>query len=532
MYEQYFGFTELPFSVTPDPRFSYSNSLYREAFATLQYGIEGRKGFIVITGEAGTGKTTLLRRFMRTVESTVHTAFIFNPHLDFTGLLRLILNELGIANCAEDRLTMLAQLNDFLIEQLKRNHIVSLLVDEAQELSDKMLEELRLLSNLETDREKLIQIVLMGQPELQRKLDRPELRQLKQRVAIRCRLAPLSSVEIAPYIDSRLAIAGYAGKELFEAAAVKKIGAYSKGIPRLINVICDNALLITYTNSTNTVSADTIDEAAAELQLIEAPRAKAPTTTGDAGTAAKENNASPVSRVSRQDDPTDADSGAPAFENLSAGSNSLAGMGIGILMGLITLAGTSVAFYSNQSTSLAGLSINIEELMGVRWEPAVEAEAMLTPVRLRAVTVRPPIDQAHDLVVDKLNSNGRSAPDTGSRKAPVPLSSAERRKPKPEPAAPAKAQRSEVEGNSTDGKQAGKNKTKERATGSGTFKVIDVSFVRDQPRSNAHITGALEPGSRVRVQSKTGDYYRVRSLDKQAISGYVHREDAFFEPAK
>ena len=164
MYGKHFGFAELPFSVTPDPRFSYVNSDYREAFATLRYGIETRKGFIVITGEAGTGKTTLLRRLMHSVEATVHTAFIFNTHLSFTELLRLVLNELGVANSARDKQTLMARLNDYLIEQLHKDHIVSLLIDEAQNLSDEMLEELRLLSNLETDRAKLIQIVLIGQP--------------------------------------------------------------------------------------------------------------------------------------------------------------------------------------------------------------------------------------------------------------------------------------------------------------------------------------------------------------------------------
>jgi general secretion pathway protein A len=535
MYEQYFGFTEPPFSVTPDPRFSYTNSLYREAFATLQYGIEGRKGFIVITGEAGTGKTTLLRRFMRSVESTVHTAFIFNPHVDFIGLLRLILNELGIANPAGDKLTMLAQLNDFLIDQLKRDHIVSLLVDEAQELSDEMLEELRLLSNLETDTEKLIQIVLMGQPELERKLDRPELRQLKQRVAIRCRLAPLSSIEIAPYIDSRLGIAGYAGEELFDAAAVKKIGAYSKGIPRLINVICDNALLIAYTNSQNRVSAEAIDEAASELQLTGSPRAKVAGAAIDAGTVEEKRNSSPLAPVEGPDgrlDDEKVSAGAQIQSIEPTGKRNLEGMGIGVLMGVITLAGTGVAFYSQQSATLASFTINIEELVGVRWEPAVEAEAMLTPKTLHQRAMQPPVAQAYDVVVDKPNSNGHNVPRTQSSKAPVPLASTERRISKPETAGHGKPQRSEMEVNATDGKQAGKNKTKERSLGSGTFKVVDVSFVRDQPRSNARITGALEPGSRVRVQSKTGDYYRVRSLDKNTLSGYVHREDAFFEPAK
>jgi general secretion pathway protein A len=268
MYGNYFGLAELPFSVTPDPRFSYTNTHYREAFANLRYGIETRKGFIVITGEAGTGKTTLLRRFMRSVEATVHTAFIFNPHLGFTELLRLALSELGVASSAQDRLTLMAQLNDYLIEQLRKDHTVSLLIDEAQDLSDEMLEELRLLSNLETDRAKLIQIVLMGQPELERKLDRPQLRQLKQRVAIRCRLEPLRSDEVARYINSRLQTVGYEGKELFDSGAVEQIGRYSQGIPRLINVICDNALLITYATSKSKVSEKIVEEVARDLQLV------------------------------------------------------------------------------------------------------------------------------------------------------------------------------------------------------------------------------------------------------------------------
>ena len=215
MYSDHFGFAELPFSVSPDARFWYTNSLYREAFATLRYGIETRKGFIVITGEAGTGKTTLLRRFMHSVEGSVHTAFIFNTHLSFTELLRLVLNDLGVPNSSHDRLTLMAELNNYLVDQLEQGHIVSLLVDEAQNLSNAMLEELRLLSNLETDKAKLIQIVLIGQPELELKLEQPELRQLKQRVAIRCRLAPLKSNEVAPYIHCRLQTVGYDGKDAF-----------------------------------------------------------------------------------------------------------------------------------------------------------------------------------------------------------------------------------------------------------------------------------------------------------------------------
>jgi general secretion pathway protein A len=267
MYNEYFGFTEAPFSLTPDPRFSYTNALYQEAFATLRYGIEARKGFIVITGEAGTGKTTLLRRLMQSFGRHVQTAYIYNPHVTLTELLRLILTDLGLTNRTDDRLAMIAQLDEYLIKQLKQRNIVTLLVDEAQELSIEMLEEIRLLSNLETDTQKLLQIVLMGQPELERKLDQPELRQLKQRVALRCRLDPLPSHEVGEYIAARLKAVGYLRKDLFQASAVEKIAAHSRGIPRIINIICDNALLIAFAASKKTVSAATIDEVARDLRL-------------------------------------------------------------------------------------------------------------------------------------------------------------------------------------------------------------------------------------------------------------------------
>ena len=267
MYDTHFGFTDLPFNVTPDPRFLYNSPLYQEAFAVLRYGVEARKGFIVITGETGTGKTMLLRMLLDSVASAVHTAFIFNPRINFTELLRLILNELQITHSSDDKPTMMRHLNDYLIEQLRRGDSVALLVDEAQDLSDEMLEELRLLSNLETRQEKLIQIVLMGQPELERKLDQPGLRQLKQRVALRCRLLPLRSEEVGLYIAARLQTAGYEGEGLFAPEAVEKIAHYSEGIPRLINVICDNALLIAYAASETQVSAGMVEEVAVDLQF-------------------------------------------------------------------------------------------------------------------------------------------------------------------------------------------------------------------------------------------------------------------------
>ena len=267
MYNRYFGFLESPFSISPDPHFFYSNPVYLEAYANLRYGIEAKKGFISITGEVGTGKTMLLRKLMRNFENTIHSVFIFNTYLAFDELLRAIMHDLGLETLGKDRLAMLDALNAYLIEQLKKQHIVCLLIDEAQNLSDESLEGLRLLSNLETDKDKLLQIVMMGQPELKAKLKQPSLRQLKQRIALQFEIAPLKNDEIGSYINFRLQSAGYERKDLFHPEAVQKIALYSKGIPRLINVICDNALLTAFAASQKTISADLIREVADDLSL-------------------------------------------------------------------------------------------------------------------------------------------------------------------------------------------------------------------------------------------------------------------------
>jgi general secretion pathway protein A len=524
MYGKHFGLAELPFSVTPDPRFSYTNSLYREAFASLRYGIETRKGFIVITGEAGTGKTTLLRRLMRSVGATVHTAFIFNTHLGFTELLRLVLNDLEVANSGQDRLTLMAQLNDYLIEQLEKDHIVSVLVDEAQDLSDEMLEELRLLSNLETDRAKLIQIVLMGQPELERKLDQPELRQLKQRVAIRCRLAPLRSDEVAPYIDSRLQTVGYEGKELFDPGSVQKIALYSKGIPRLINVICDNALLIAYATSQRKVSAKIIDEVARDLQLVEPSQVKVT------------EERKPASRQARDDNErwrSDVEEFPAAVKQASSqlhDKRSWAGVGIAIVLAVIILAGT--VLYSQQSGSLAALGVNIDDIVGVRWKnpsysqvPANINQDNVAQLHMPHLQVT--ASRGSEFLTDKPTGDGIIVPTTkesGNPEASPPTVDTQSSKGET-PIATSADPNKQLQADA-------KTKGKERTSTPGTYRVFDASFVRDKPRSDANITGMLEPGTRIKVQSKTGDYFRVRSLDREAISGYVHREDAFFEPTK
>lgn len=279
MYDQYFGFQESPFSVTPDPHFFYDNPVYLEAYASLRYGIAARKGFIAITGEVGTGKTTLLRKLMHDLDITVHFASIFNTLLTFDDLLWATLRDLGVPTTRQDRVAMVDDLNAYLIEQSEKNHIVCLLIDEAQNLSDESLEGLRLLSNLETNKQKLLQIVLIGQPELNAKLAKPTLRQLKQRIAIQHKIVPLNQEDVGSYINFRLGVANCHRKDLFEAEAIQKIALYSKGIPRLINILCDNALLLAFAASQKTVSAHMIREAADDLTLgSEAQRTEAEKT--------------------------------------------------------------------------------------------------------------------------------------------------------------------------------------------------------------------------------------------------------------
>lgn len=267
MYLDYFGFREKPFNVTPDPRFFYNNAVYQETYAGLLYGIRERKGFVSLIGEVGTGKTTLLRKLMAELREPIHFVYVCYTTLTFEELLSFICADLGLQVGEKSHLQRIQMLNEFLVDVAKAGGTGVLLVDEAQNLGDEVLENLRLLSNLETASEKLLQIVLVGQPELERKLAQPKLRQLKQRIAIQGKLGRLKEREVGPFIFSRLTAVGYESQDLFVPEAIRRIAMYSKGTPRLINVICDNALLVAYSLNQQTVSPEIIEEVARDLQL-------------------------------------------------------------------------------------------------------------------------------------------------------------------------------------------------------------------------------------------------------------------------
>lgn len=267
MYNEYFGFREKPFNITPDPRFLYANPSHEEAYANLFYGVRERKGFIVLTGEVGTGKTTLLRRLVDNLEDATRFIFFYNTTLSFEELLDFSFSELDLEAPQGGQLKKIQALNQFLISELAQGGSVALLIDEAQNLSDEVLENLRLLSNLETAQEKLLQIVLVGQPELDAKLAQPHLRQLKQRISTRCHLARLRDAEVGAFVAHRLRTVGYEGSALFSSETLQRLTVYCQGIPRLINVMCDSALLIAYGASQKSITPAMIDEVAKDLQL-------------------------------------------------------------------------------------------------------------------------------------------------------------------------------------------------------------------------------------------------------------------------
>ena len=266
MYNKFYHFHETPFTITPNSKFFFESSKHAEALNTLVYAILERKGFVVITGEIGSGKTTVCRTLLNKLDTDTQTALITNTHLTSKDLLMTILDDFEVDYVPGSKAKLLGQLNSYLIDQLRANNNVVLIVDEAQNLTPTVLEEIRMLSNLETESEKLIQIILLGQPELKKKLGMRRLEQLRQRIAVYYHLYPLTEQETRDYVIHRINVASKSNKHLFTDLALRLVYEYSQGVPRLINQICDSALLTGYT-----YNADIIDEQILREVIEESP---------------------------------------------------------------------------------------------------------------------------------------------------------------------------------------------------------------------------------------------------------------------
>ncbi len=292
MYKQFFGMNRNPFEISPDPFFYHPTPRHNEALANLHYGVGRRKGFIVITGEVGTGKTLLVRCLLAELrKGNIAFGYVFNPLLSTMEFFQYIMADLGLPYAGRSKTEILLDLNRFLIQRHARGLITALVVDEAQDLRPDLLEEIRLLTNLETSQQKLLQIVLLGQPELETLLDSPELRQLKQRVALRCQLLPLDEQQTRSYVLSRLERAGVMpGAAVFSDESLSTLYEYSRGIPRVINNLCENAMVSAYARQQKPITSDIIAEVAADFRLT--PGSGIPEETGSTVREGQENGES------------------------------------------------------------------------------------------------------------------------------------------------------------------------------------------------------------------------------------------------
>jgi type II secretory pathway predicted ATPase ExeA len=487
MYNEHFGFLAPPFSATPDSRIFYDNELYREAFANLRYGIEWRKGLITLTGEVGTGKTTLLDKIIRDLGSTIQVIFISYDQLNSTELIQLVCRELGLLSDRQDRVSRIEQLRHYLIAQFRRHRIVALLIDEAQNLSDETFESVRFLSNFQYDGEKLLQIVLTGQPELQHRLRQPKLHHLKQRIVIHSRLTPLTNDEVSRYIIFRVRGAGFRGKDLFDSKVLGDISLFSGGIPRLINIICDNALLLAYADGKQAVTTAIVQEVARDLGLANLLQRQ------PAATFAEAEMCDVDLQNSRAISPSAATVPRPRQR-----SRSLAWVPMGLVLALIALGGAGGALYSQQIKGYLGQ------------EPS-SANRRLSPL---------PAHQNRPVTFQK--SEPEISLDLRQGVAPVQA------KPEDLPKDPVTPQATAPSSEQIQRQESTPKKKDQRL---GTFEVVGhSSFVRGSPRADAKIIATLEPSTRIKVVSANGDYFQVQAVfEGKAIRGYVHREDAFFE---
>jgi type II secretory pathway predicted ATPase ExeA len=270
MYKEFYGLKANPFNVNPDPRYLFLTRHTEEALACLTYGIQSRKGFVLLTGEVGTGKTTLVNKLLEWLRlQQVPTAFVFNSKMDVPQFLDYMLADFGIACDSKDKSKVLQRLNAWLLDRYRAGETAVLIVDEAQNLSEEVLEEIRMLTNLETFTEKLLQIVLVGQPELEDKLKQPQLRQLRQRLSLRAKTHALSPDETKSYVQQRLRIAGADGHEIFNPEALAAVHRYATGIPRVINLICEHCLVSAFVDQQPVIGVNVVDAVARDLDLAE-----------------------------------------------------------------------------------------------------------------------------------------------------------------------------------------------------------------------------------------------------------------------
>ena len=268
MYKEFFGLRANPFNVNPDPRYLFLTRHTEEALACLTYGVQTRKGFVLLTGEVGTGKTTLINKLLEWLRlQQVSTAFVFNSRMNVPQFLDYMMADFGISCDSTEKSQILLRLYNWLLERYRAGETAVLIVDEAQNLSEEVLEEIRMLTNLETFTEKLLQIVLVGQPELDEKLRKPQLRQLRQRLSLRAKTYPLTQEETIAYVQQRLNIAGSNGQPIFDPEAVLAVHKYSSGIPRVINLLCEHCLVSSFVDQQKVISASVVDAVAKDFDL-------------------------------------------------------------------------------------------------------------------------------------------------------------------------------------------------------------------------------------------------------------------------
>jgi general secretion pathway protein A len=564
MYQDYFGLIDLPFRVTPEPQFLYSNPAYRNAYAALRDSINSRKGLIVITGEIGTGKTTLLTMFLqRNLDPALQSAVILNPSFSFAELLRFALRDLGIPSSSDNQSELLERFNDYAAQETARGRNVAVFLDEAQTLSVEVLSELLRLSNLASHEDKLVQVILIGQPELDQKLNQPKLLEVKRRVALHETLVPLTPEEVRSYIEFRLGKAGYQGKQLFDPRAIERITLYSAGIPRLINIICDNALLIAFGVSKRKVSAAIVDEVAEDLHL-EPPPLSREIPFGLADHRPVQSNATTL---------------ATRYGNfLGAGllgqpyvSRTLAALSIGILLVFGFLTGASSVLYDQGSDLVSSMASGVGHLFRANANDPVRVQSRPQADRDSTQDSWPDFRQLKTEVTRILMKNKERSPTSVSGMAMdsskyaddvqaivvPPVREDEVIAPPPrrkrvgpidggltartvEPASPgAKVTQPSLESqrnkapqywpNDQSTKARPRKADREQHFFQGLFEVTADSLIFDEPRMESALLKTLRPGSQVRVEHKQGNFLLVRSLKDPAMSGYVHLDEAYFK---